>query len=795
MAPADIPPTPLPGKKRRIGVLTSGGDAPGMNGAVRAIVRMAIHYECEAFAIYEGYDGLVKGGDMIRPMAWEDVRGFLSEGGTLIGTARCKEFMERPGRLQAAKNMIAKGIDALIIVGGDGSLTGADIFRAEWPGLLEELVASNELSEQDVQPFKHLNIVGLVGSIDNDLSMTDATIGCYTSLTRICEAVDSVDTTATSHQRAFIIEVMGRHCGWLALMTGVATGADFIFIPENPPPATWKEDMCDVIKKHRAMGKRKTIVIIAEGALDQELNKISPNMVKDVLSTEAGLDTRVTTLGHVQRGGTPCSYDRMLSTLQGVDAVRAVLECTPETPSPVICIVENKIVRRPLMEAVAQTKEVATAIKDRDFEKAMRLRDAEFGEYWKAYNITTNIEQEALKLPKEKRMRIGIIHVGAPAGGMNAATRAAVAYCLARGHQPVALHNGFPGIIRHHSDKPVGAVRDIPWVEAETWASKGGSEIGTNRGLPSEDLETVAHVFQKYEIQALFVVGGFEAFTAVSELRKGREYYKAFKIPMVILPATISNNVPGTEYSIGSDTCLNALIQYCDACRQSASASRRRVFVIETQGGKSGYIATVAGLSIGALAVYTPEDGINIKMLDRDIDHLRNVFRRDKGQNRAGKIILVNEQASKVYSVQIIADMIAEAGKGKFESRHGVPGHFQQGTTPSPMDRVRAVRFGVKSVQHLETFAGMSMEEIDDEPMSTAVIGIQGAKVLFSPMEHVERKKTDWPARRPKEEFWMELKDIVDTLSGRPHVNPSHTDDHLHQELRTQGGFDRVQGM
>lgn len=145
-------------------------------------------------------------------------------------------------------------------------------------------------------------------------------------------------------------------------------------------------------------------------------------------------------------------------------------------------------------------------------------------------------------------------------------------------------------------------------------------------------------------------------------------------------------------------------------------------------------------------------------MLDRDIDHLTEVFKRDRGQNRAGKIILVNEQASKVYSVQIIAEMIAEAGKGKFESRHGVPGHFQQGTTPSPMDRVRAVRFGVKSMQHLEAFAGQSPDEIDDDPMSTAVIGIQGAKVLFSPMEQVEKKKTDWKARRPRDEFWRQLK-------------------------------------
>jgi 6-phosphofructokinase 1 len=607
--------------------------------------------------------------------------------------------------------------------------------------LLQELVDTNELSQEDIQPFKHLNIVGLVGSIDNDLSMTDATIGCYTSLARICEAVDSVDTTATSHQRAFIIEVMGRHCGWLALMAGVSTGADFVFIPENPPEETWADDMCKIVKKHRSMGKRKTIVIIAEGAIDRNNNKIKPSMVKDILSNQAGLDTRVTTLGHVQRGGTPCAYDRMLATLQGVEAVKAVIEATPDTPSPVICIIENKICRRPLLDAVAQTKEVAVAIEGKDFAKAMQLRDAEFGEYYKSYQITTAADQPELMLPPEKRLRIGIIHVGAPAGGMNAATRAAVAYCLARGHTPIGLHNGFPGIIRHHSDEPLGAVREIDWLDADGWSSKGGSEIGTNRGLPSEDLETVAYVFTKYKIQALFVVGGFEAFTAVSELRKGREHYKAFKIPISICPATISNNVPGTEYSIGSDTCLNALIQYCDACRQSASASRRRVFVIETQGGKSGYIATIAGLSIGAVAVYTPEEGINLKMLDHDIDYLRDMFLKDKGQSRAGKIILVNEQASKVYSVQIIADMIAEAGKGKFESRHGVPGHFQQGTTPSPMDRVRAVRFGVKSMQHLEQYAGMSKDDIDEDPLSTSVIGIQGAQVLFSAMETIEKKR------------------------------------------------------
>jgi len=153
--------------KKKIAVMTSGGDSPGMNAVVRAVVRTAIHLGCDAFAVYEGYEGLVRGGDYIRRMEWHDVRGWLSEGGTLIGTARCMAFYERPGRMTAAKNMVLHGIDALIICGGDGSLTGADKFRAEWPSLLEELVSKGELTKDQVAPYQHLNIVGIVGSIDN----------------------------------------------------------------------------------------------------------------------------------------------------------------------------------------------------------------------------------------------------------------------------------------------------------------------------------------------------------------------------------------------------------------------------------------------------------------------------------------------------------------------------------------------------------------------------------------------------------------------------------------------------
>ena len=247
MAPITNGEAPKP--RKRIAVMTSGGDSPGMNGAVRAVVRMTLNEGCESYAVKEGYQGLVEGGKLIQQMEWADVRGWGSEGGTLIGTARCQEFRERSGRLKAANNMIDKGINGLVICGGDGSLTGADTFRKEWPSLLEELASTKEITKEQQEEYKFLNIVGLVGSIDNDFADTDATIGCYSSLGRICEAVDYIDATAFSHQRAFVIEVMGRHCGWLALMASVSTGADFAFIPENPPPKDWETQMCDIIKE------------------------------------------------------------------------------------------------------------------------------------------------------------------------------------------------------------------------------------------------------------------------------------------------------------------------------------------------------------------------------------------------------------------------------------------------------------------------------------------------------------------------------------------------------------------
>ncbi|KAG2226871.1 hypothetical protein INT45_010150 [Circinella minor] len=765
----------LPKHARKIGVLTSGGDAPGMNAAVRAVVRYGLSKGCDVYAVYEGYQGLVDGGKCIRKMDWKSVRGWLSIGGTTIGTARCMPFKTREGRLQAAENLVKEGISSLIVCGGDGSLTGADVFRSEWGGLIDELKQNERITPEEADTYQHLTIVGLVGSIDNDMSSTDITIGAITSLHRICESVDSINTTALSHSRAFVIEVMGRHCGWLALMAGIATGADFVFIPERPPAGDdWETAMCEVAHRHREMGKRKTVIIVAEGAIDRSLNPIKAKHIKNILTDRLGLDTRVTTLGHTQRGGSPAAFDRILATTQGVEAVDAVLRSSPDTPSPLIGISSNKVTSGPLMKAVELTHEVAKAISEKNFARAMELRDPQFAEEYEAYNTSTILDDKSHLLPEHQRLRVAILHVGAPAGGMNAATRTAVRYALNRGHRPFGVYNGFPGLVR-------GSFEELTWISVDGWTSHGGSELGTNRAVPGKDVDMgmVAYQIQQHKIQAVILIGGFEAFSSLMKLEEAREKYPSLCIPVCHIPATVSNNVPGTDYSLGSDTSLNAIVESCDSIVQSARSSRRRVFVVEVQGGKSGYLAVEAGLASGANTIYIPEEGISLSRLQSDVKHLMALYMDDAADRSEGRIILRTEGVSETYTTDVISNILKDEGHHLFDSRTAVLGHIQQGGTPSPMDRIRATRLAMRAMQFMEKHTSEALntafEQKRDEPTpieltkskdSIAVVGISGVDVIYSSVQDL-LPKTDLKNRKPRGAWWYEHRPLVDMLSGR----------------------------
>jgi 6-phosphofructokinase 1 len=736
---------------KRIAVLTSGGDAQGMNAAVRAVVRTALDKGAEVYAIYEGYQGLVEGGKSIKKMNWDSVGGILHRGGTIIGTARSEEFRTRDGRRKAAANMIKEGIDGLVVIGGDGSLTGADIFRQEWPSLVDELAKKGEISAEIAVAHPSLLIVGLVGSIDNDFSGPDMTIGADSALHRITEAVDAITSTAASHQRTFIVKVMGRNCGYLALYSALATGADWVLIPEAPPDVdNWQEVMVDRLKAGTKAGRRDHIIIIAEGARDREGNYIGSTDVQKVLEEHLGEEVRVTVLGHVQRGGRPSSYDRTLATLLGYEAVMVLLNAKPGDEPVVVGTKANRITTFPLMEGVAKTRAVAEAITAKDYEKAMSLRSSSFKD---AFN-TLKTMVRALPhspAPGQKRIRIAVLNAGAPAPGMNTAARAAIRLGLDQGHIMLGVRNGFNGLAR-------GEVQDMPWMSVSGWASLGGSQLGTSRVIPQgSDLYAIARTIEDNHIEALLVIGGWNAYEAVHTLLTSRSNFPAFNIPIICVPASINNNLPGTEVSIGADTALNSIVDAVDKIKQSAVATRR-VFVVEVMGHSCGYLGLMSGLATGAERVYIPEEGVTLKDMQLDLAELNRGF--DAGK-RLG-LIIRSEYTNPIYTTAFMCALFEEEGRDVFDVRPAVLGHLQQGGDPSPFDRIQATRLTRLSIEYL-------IKESNQGGFNCVFIGLQKGQINFHDMRDFERM-VDAEHERPKEQWWLELKDIASLMAK---LNPS----------------------
>lgn len=732
---------------KKIGVLTSGGDAPGMNAAVRAVVRDGIASGAEVYAIYEGYQGMVNGEEWIRPMAWNDVGGILHKGGTIIGTARCNDFRERHGRLRAAKNLLKHGIDNLVVIGGDGSLTGANIFRHEWPSLLDELVQNAEVLPEVASSHQELTIVGLVGSIDNDMWGTDISIGADTALHRITDAVDAISSTAASHQRSFVVEVMGRNCGYLALMSAIATGADWVLIPEAPPNLDeWENKMCDVLRNGRENGRRDSIVIVAEGAQDRHGNAISCNYVQHVLEDRLKEDARVTILGHVQRGGSPSAFDRNLSTLMGVAAVDAIMSGAIIGEAHLIGLKGNKIIRNPLEECLQKTTEISQAIKACDFQRAMSLRGKGFQETFQTIRTLVRALPHDPS-PGQKQRRIAVINGGAPAPGMNTAVRAAVRLGLDKGHAMLGIRNGFDGFAS-------GEIEELGWMSVNGWAYLGGSELGTNRHIPANsDFYNIARNIEEHNIEGLLIIGGWSSYVAALELYNRRSNFPAFNIPIVCFPATIDNDLPGTELSVGADTALNSIIDAVDKIKQSAVASKR-VFVVEVMGERCGYLALMGALATGAERVYLHEEGMGLTDLAKDVESLVDGFKHGK---RLG-VIIRSEGANETYTTNFMCALLEEEGGHYFTARKAVLGHLQQGGNPTPFDRILGTRLATKCINFLE-------EEIGKAEPTSVSIGLQSGSFKLTELPDLERLM-DMENRRPKKQWWLKLRPIARTMSN-----------------------------
>lgn len=276
-----------------IGVLTSGGDAPGMNACIRAVVRTGMANNARILGVYNGYEGLIDG--EYRPLGPRDVGGILQRGGTILQTRRSKRFMEKTGQRDAIRKMNEAGMDALIVIGGDGSLHGAQA-----------------LYEQGVR------VVGIPASIDNDIWGTNIAIGVDTAMNTIMEAVDKLRDTASSHSRAFLVETMGRNSGYLAIMSGIVCGAEMVLVPEAPTTA---DEIAETVENAYKRGKNHSIIIVAEGSGHR-----ATELAKELDEKDVGFRTRVTVLGHIQRGGTPTAYDRLVASRMGFRAVEGLLQ-------------------------------------------------------------------------------------------------------------------------------------------------------------------------------------------------------------------------------------------------------------------------------------------------------------------------------------------------------------------------------------------------------------------------------------------------------------------------------------
>jgi 6-phosphofructokinase 1 len=355
---------------------------------------------------------------------------------------------------------------------------------------------------------------------------------------------------------------------------------------------------------------------------------------------------------------------------------------------------------------------------------------------------------------EQKRLRLAVMHSGMPAPGMNTAVRAAVRIGLDRGHIMVGVRNGFPGLVD-------GDVFEMDWMSVNGWAPMGGSELGTNRKEPTgSDFYHIARTIETHEIEGLLMIGGWSGYEAAYSMLQERRNFPAFNIPMVMLPASINNNLPGSELSIGADTALNNIVEAVDKIKDSAVALKR-CFVVEVMGRKCGYLALMSGLATGAERVYIHEEGVTLRDLMADVENLNTGFRSGK---RLG-LMIRNEHANDVYNTPFMCALFEEEGGGLYDVRQSILGHLQQGGNPSPFDRIQATRLATRCIDYL-------IEQASTGTGSCAFIGIHGKEIKFHNLEDFPRIG-DLDNLRPKVQWWMDLRHIAKVLAQpAPRIHP-----------------------
>lgn len=616
-------------KIHKIGVLTSGGDAPGMNAAIRAVVRTAIYDGMEVVGIRRGFSGLIDE-DFVELNAGS-VADKIQKGGTFLFTARCPEMITKEGQDKAAENCHKHGIEALVVIGGDGSFRGCQ-----------------SLAERGI------NVIGIPGTIDLDIACTEYTIGFDTAVNTAMEAIDKIRDTSTSQERCSIIEVMGRHAGYIALWCGIANGAEAVLSTELYNYEEQK--LIGDIQNKRKSGRKHYIVVNAEGIGDSE------DMAKRI-EYATGMPTSATILGYLQRGGSPTCKDRVFASAMGAKAVDILYKGGSKR---VVAFKNGAFVDYDMDEALAMKKTLDPFLVDmlgrltRKGEGRMMLREG--------------------MLPKagesQGHKTIGVLTSGDDAPGMNAAIRAVVRSAIGYNMKVIGFHRGFGGLIENDYIEMTNSTM------SET-VQKGGTlllaancpDFKTEEGM-NKAVENIRQI----GIDALVVIGG------KGTMRGGLDLI-ARGINVIGIPATVDLDVACTEYTIGFDTAVNTAMNAIDKIRDT-SQSHERCSIIEVSGKNSGHNALWCGIATGAEEIITTEY----------YDHNeQRIISEIISKKRLGKRLHLIVNAEGVGRSSGLAKNI-EFATG-LETRATVLGQLQCGGTPSCLDRVYASAMGGKAVE------------------------------------------------------------------------------------------------
>jgi len=399
-----------------------------------------------------------------------------------------------------------------------------------------------------------------------------------------------------------------------------------------------------------------------------------------------------------------------------------------------------------LLECVAATRSVGHLIADRRFDRAMEMRGGSFTDSYHLLRTLVQARPRAAK-PGQRSLRLAVLHAGGVAPGMNTAARVAVRVGMDRGHTMLGVRDGFRGLAQ-------GNIEELDWMSVSGWVSRPGAELGTNRFVPRpEDVQSLADALASHHVDGVLMIGGWAGYLAAQALTTPSADRPGLSIPIVCVPATINNDVPASDISVGSDSALNSIVTDVDKIKDSADTAHR-CFIVEVMGHDCGYLALMAGLTTGAEQVYLPEEDISLARLGEDLDTLRTRFAHGSPLS----LVIRSEHADEEYTTDFIGSLLAREGAGLFDVRTATLGHVQQGGAPSPFDRIAATRLATAGVVNL-------IERSLANDCTAAMVGLRQGQIVVTPLAEFPGLVQRDVQRAGEHPWWMALRPIVDLMA------------------------------